>query len=62
MNGRKIQISLQLPDPDMTWRVASTTHWTLPSKILECGCENYKIEASSKPKACFKVVQNTKNG
>ena len=30
LNGRKIQISLQLLDPDLTWRVASTAHWTLP--------------------------------
>ena len=27
--GRKIQISLQLPDFDLTWRVASMAHWTL---------------------------------
>ena len=31
LNGHKIQISLQLPDPDLTWRVASTAHWTLRS-------------------------------
>jgi hypothetical protein len=30
LNGRKIQNSLQLSDCDLTWRVASTTHWTLP--------------------------------
>ena len=29
LNGRKIQISLQLQDRDFTWRVASTAHWTL---------------------------------
>ena len=29
LNGRKIQISLQLPDRDLTWRVASMAHWTL---------------------------------
>ena len=29
LNGRKIQILLQLRDPDSTWRVASTAHWTL---------------------------------
>jgi hypothetical protein len=29
LNGRKIQISLQLPDHDLTWRVASTAYWTL---------------------------------
>ena len=29
LNGRKIQISLQLPDPDLTWRVTSMAHWTL---------------------------------
>ena len=33
-NGRKIQISLQLPDRDLTWRVASTIHWTLPSILF----------------------------
>ena len=29
LNGRKIKISLQLQDRDLTWRVASSTHWTL---------------------------------
>ena len=29
LNGRKIQISLQLPERDLTWRVASMAHWTL---------------------------------
>ena len=29
LNGRKIQISLQLLDPGLTWRVASMPHWTL---------------------------------
>ena len=33
LNGRKIQISLQLPDPDLTWRVASAAHWTLVKKL-----------------------------
>ena len=28
-NGHKIQISLQPLDSDLTWRVASTTHWSL---------------------------------
>ena len=28
-NGRKIQILLQLPDPDLTWKVKSKAHWTL---------------------------------
>ena len=35
LNGRKIQISLQLlPDPDLTWKVASTVHWTLLSSFF----------------------------
>ena len=34
LNGRKIQISLQLPDPDLTWRVASMAHWTLPVTLI----------------------------
>ena len=29
LNGCKIQISLHLPDCDLTWRVAITAHWTL---------------------------------
>ena len=29
LKGRKIQISLQLPDCDLTWRVPSIAHWTL---------------------------------
>jgi len=29
LNGHKIQISLQLPDRDLTWRVASMAHWIL---------------------------------
>ena len=29
LNGRKIQLSLLLPDCDLTWRVTSTTNWTL---------------------------------
>ena len=29
LNWRKIQILLQLPDPDSTRRVASMAHWTL---------------------------------
>ena len=34
LNRRKIQISLQQPDRDLTWRVASTTHLTLTSNQL----------------------------
>ena len=30
LNGFKIQISLQLPDPDLTWRVTSTVHGLYP--------------------------------
>ena len=29
LNGRKIQILLQLPEPDLTWKVQSVAHWTL---------------------------------
>ena len=34
LNGQKIQISLQLPDRDFTWRVPSTAHWTLQESNL----------------------------
>ena len=40
MNGREIQILLQLLDCDLTWRVASTTQWTLARRRLV----GYKIE------------------
>ena len=29
LNGRKIQILLQLMDAELTWRVASMAYWTL---------------------------------
>jgi hypothetical protein len=29
LKRRRVQISLQLPDGDLTWRVASMVHWTL---------------------------------
>ena len=31
--GARIQISLKLPDPDLTWRVANTAHWTLKKHV-----------------------------
>ena len=34
LNGHKIQISLQLPDPDLKWRVVSMAPWTLISEWL----------------------------
>ena len=39
LNGHKIQISLQLPDPDLTWRVASTAHRTLNRKNTKRICK-----------------------
>ena len=44
LNGRKIQISLQLPDPDLTWRVASTAHWTLTNFKLHMNRQKISYE------------------
>ena len=44
LNGRKIEISLQLLDPDLTWRVASTAHWTLicyPQSFFPFNCTHF---------------------